>query len=56
LWVCCLVLWRGLYRESPVVVSAVSVSAVGFEVGGVLLSSYRADAKGELLCPAVGEL
>ena len=39
MWVCCLVLWRGLYRESPVVVSAVSVSAVGFEVGGVLLSS-----------------
>jgi hypothetical protein len=51
LWVCCLVLWRGLYRESPVVLSAVSVSAVGFEVGGVLLSSYRAVAKGELLCP-----
>jgi len=39
LWVCCLVLWRGLYRESPVVLSAVSVSAVGFVEGGVLLSS-----------------
>ncbi len=39
LWVCRLVLWRGLYRESPVVLSAVSISAVGFEVGGVLLSS-----------------
>ncbi len=28
-----------MYRESPVVLSAVSISAVGFEVGGVLLSS-----------------
>jgi hypothetical protein len=38
LWVYCLV-WRGLYRESPVVLSAVSVSAVGFVESGVLLSS-----------------
>jgi sugar (pentulose or hexulose) kinase len=51
LWVCCLVLWRGLYRESPVVLSAVSVSAAGFVEGSVLLSSYRAVAKGELFCP-----
>jgi hypothetical protein len=47
LWVCCLVLWRGLYRDSPVVSLAVSVSAAGFVEGGVLLSSYRAVAKGE---------
>ena len=41
---------KGVFRASPVVSLAVSVSAVGFVVGGVLLSSYRAVAKGELLC------
>jgi hypothetical protein len=40
-----------LFRESPVVSLTVSVSAAGFVEGGVLLSSYRAVAKGELLCP-----
>jgi len=40
-----------LFRESPVVVLTVSVSAAGFVEGGVLLSSYRAVAKGGLLCP-----
>jgi hypothetical protein len=51
LWVCCLVLWRGLYRESPVVLSAVSVSAVGFVEGGVLLSSLLKESS---FAPAVG--
>jgi len=41
----------GLFRESSVVLLTVSVSATGFVEGGVLLSSYRAVAKGELLCP-----
>ena len=30
-----------MYRESPVVLSAVSVSAAGVEVGGVLLSTIE---------------
>jgi hypothetical protein len=38
-------------RESPVVSLTVSVPAAGFVEGGVLLSSYRAVAKGGLLCP-----
>jgi hypothetical protein len=43
----------GLYRESPVVLLAVSVSAVGFEVGGVLLSSLLKESS---FAPAVGGL
>ena len=38
---------EGVIRESPVVLLAVSVSAVGFVEGGVLLSID----KGGLLCP-----
>jgi hypothetical protein len=42
---------EGLYRESPVVLSEVSVSAVGFVEGGVLLPSYRAVLKESSFAP-----
>jgi hypothetical protein len=42
---------EGLYRESPVVLLAVSVSAVGFVEGGVLLSSLLKESS---FAPAVG--
>ena len=44
---------EGVIRESPVVLSAVSVSAAGFEVGGVLLSSLLKESS---FAPAVGGL
>lgn len=47
---------KGVFRASPVVSLAVSVSAAGFVEGGVLLSSYRAAAKGELLCPPAADV
>ena len=44
---------EGVIRESPVVLSAVSVSAVGFVDSGVLLSSLLKESS---FAPAVGGL
>ena len=53
LWVCCTYFVEGVIRESLVVLSAVSVSAVGFVDGGVLLSSLLKESS---FAPAVGGL